>query len=221
MNFNIKYFLKSFIVIGKALPITLSVAIISMLFGLVIGLVVTFIRNSKIPIVKNIFETYVSFFRGTPLMVQLFIFFYGLPQILPVFSKMNAFSASIIVMSINGSAYISEIMRSSINSISDTQLEAALSMGMSEYQAMERIVLPQAFKVAIPPLGNTFINLIQGTSLTFMLGLKDIMGVAKMTAASSYRFFETYMAVGIIYWIVTLLSSKATNYLERKLNYGK
>jgi len=90
---------------------------------------------------------------------------------------------------------------------------------MTKFQAMERIVLPQAFRIAIPPLGNTLINLIQGTALTFMLGLKDIMGISKMLAASSYRFFEAYLAVGLIYWIITKLASIGNKYLERRLDY--
>jgi putative amino-acid transport system permease protein len=219
MNFDLNHFINVFPVIGRALPITISIAIFAMIFGLIMGTLITFLRRSPFQLITNIFDVYVSFFRGTPLMVQLFIFFFGLPQIFPIFSRLNAYNASIIVMSINASAYISEVIRSALNSVDDGQLEAALSMGMTKVQAMERIILPQAFRIAIPPLGNTFINLIQGTSLTFMLGLQDIMAVAKMTAASTYRFFETYMAVGIIYWIITTLASKGNNYLERKLNY--
>lgn len=219
MNFNFNYLFNIFPVIGKALPVTLSIASLSMLFGVLIGTTVTFIQKYAIKPIRMIFKTYVSFFRGTPLMVQLFIFFFGLPQLIPAFSKINAYTAAVIVMSINASAYISEIVRSSLNSVDHGQLEAALSMGMTKFQAMERIVLPQAFRIAVPPLGNTFINLIQGTALTFMLGLRDIMGVSKMTAASTYRFFETYMAVGLIYWGITTLASKGNTYLERKLNY--
>lgn len=221
MIFDFKYLIKIFPVIGKALPITLSIASLAMVFGVILGTLISLIQRNSIKPIKNILKVYVSFFRGTPLMVQLFIFFFGFPQLFPGFSKFNAYTASVIVMSINASAYISEVIRSSLNSVNNGQLEAALSMGMTKIQAMEKIILPQAFRIAIPPLGNTFINLIQGTALVFMLGLKDIMGLSKMISASNYRFFETYMAVGLIYWLITTLASKGNSYLERKLNYEK
>lgn len=153
-------------------------------------------------------------------MVQLFIFFFGLPQIVPVIAKLNAFEASIIVMTVNASAYISEVVRAAIDSVDKGQMEAALSVGMSKAKAMERIVLPQALKVAIPPLGNTFISLIQGTAITFMLGLQDIMGLTKMKAAASYRFLEAFLAVGIIYWVLTLIATLINKRLEWKLSKG-
>jgi len=221
MNFDLSYFFKVIPVIGRALPVTLSIAILSMVLGLVLGTAITFILKHAYWPIKEFFKGYVSFFRGTPLMVQLFIFFYGVPQLLPFLSRITAYATSVLVMSINASAYISEVIRSSLNSVDTGQLEAATAMGMTKFQAMERIILPQAFRIAIPPLGNTFINLIQGTALTFMLGLKDIMGISKMLAASSYRFFEAYLAVGLIYWVITKLASIGNKYLERRLDYEK
>jgi len=220
VNFELDAFIKALPVIGRALPITVSVAMVSMILGVVIGTLITLMRRSNIKWIKSILELYVSFFRGTPLMVQMFIFFFGLPQLIPVLAKVNAYYASIIVMSINASAYASEVIRSSLNAVDKGQYEAALSVGMSKYQVMVRIILPQGFRIAIPPLGNTFISLIQGTAITFMLGLQDIMGVSKMSAAASYRFFETYLAVGLIYWMLTSLASWLNSYLEKQLSYG-
>ena len=153
-------------------------------------------------------------------MVQLFIFFFGLPQVMPILSEVNALSAAVIVLSINASAYISEVVKGAIGAVDKGQYEAALSVGMSKLQAMERIILPQAFKIAVLPLGNTFISLVQGTAITFMIGLKDIMGIAKVSAASSYRFLEAYLAVGIIYWLLILIATKAINSLSYKLSKG-
>lgn len=220
INFKLEFFFKAFPVIGRALPITISVAMFAMIFGVILGTIITFIRRSKIVWLKKIFEVYVSFFRGTPLMVQMFIFFFGLPQLIPALARINAYYASILVMSINASAYASEVIRSSLNAVDNGQYEAALSVGMSKFQAMERIILPQGFRIAVPSLGNTFIGLIQGTAITFMLGLQDIMGVSKMKAAASYRFFETYLAVGIIYWAITSLAAWLNRYLEKQLSYG-
>ncbi|MCH4886721.1 amino acid ABC transporter permease [Acidaminobacter sp. JC074] len=219
-GFDFLYLLRVLPVILQALPITISIGTISMVFGLVLGLLITFLRRSNHVIVVKSAEVYVSYFRGTPLMVQLFIFFFGLPQLFPVLSQIDAYFAAIIVLSINASAYISEVMKSSIDAVDYGQYEAALSVGMSNMQAMERIILPQAFKIAVLPLGNTFISLIQGTAVTFMIGLKDIMGVAKVSSAASYRFFEAFLAVGFIYWILTLIITKLINILAFKLSKG-
>lgn len=219
-GFDFKYFIEVFPILIKALPITLSIAIFAMAFGLVMGISITFLRKTPYTVVNKVFGIYVSFFRGTPLMVQLFLFFFGLPQIIPALSSLNAYYAALIVMSINASAYISEIMRGSIDAVDSGQMEAALSVGMTKFQAMERIVLPQALKIAVPSLGNTMVSLIQGTAITFMLGIKDIMGVSKVQAAASYRFLEAYLAVGIIYWVITWVFSKLNDRLEYRLSKG-
>lgn len=219
-GFDFKYFIGVLPIIMKALPITITISLFAMVLGLIIGTGITFLRRTPFQGINKIFELYVSFFRGTPLMVQLFIFFFGLPQILPFLSKVNAFYAATLVLSINASAYISEVVKATIDAVDKGQLEAALSLGMTRFQAMERIVLPQAFKIAVLPLGNTFISLIQGTAITFMIGLKDIMGVSKVSAASSYRFLEAYLAVGIVYWLMTLVVGKMINVLSYKLSRG-
>lgn len=153
-------------------------------------------------------------------MVQMFLFFFGLPQLFPELAKINAYAASVIVMSINASAYGSEVIRSALNAVPKGQTEAALSIGLTRSQAMFQIILPQAMRIAVPPLGNTFINLIQGTSITFMLGLRDIMGASKMRAASTYRFFEIYLAVGLVYWVLTFLAAKLNDYIEKQLTFS-
>lgn len=219
-GFDLNYFTAVIPVILKALPITLSVGLSAMLFGFMLGVGITLLRKLEYKPLNVLIELYVSFFRGTPLMVQLFIFFFGLPQVMPALAKLSAFQAAIIVMTINASAYISEVIRSAIDSVDKGQMEAALSVGMSRAKAMERIVLPQALKVAVPPLGNTFISLIQGTAITFMLGLQDIMGLSKMKAAASYRFLETFLAVGLIYWALTLIATKVNKEIEWKLSKG-
>ena len=221
IDFRIDYFFKIFPRLLKALPITLSIAVIGMALGIILGTSITFLRRTRSSHINRIFDTYVSFFRGTPLMVQMFLFFFGMPQIIPSFAKLPAYGAAIVVMTINSSAYISEVVRSSLLAVDKGQMEAALAMGMSRFRAMERIVLPQAFKIAIAPLGNTFIGMIQGTAIVFMIGLRDIMGISKMTAATSYRFFETYLAVGIIYWVITLFVTKLIVLLEGRLSYEK
>ncbi len=153
-------------------------------------------------------------------MVQLFLFFFGLPQVFPIMGQLSAFQAAVLVMSINASAYIAETIRGAISAIDPLQTSAGLSMGFSFWQTMFYIVLPQAMRAAIPPLGNTFIGVIQGTSLTFMLGLQDIMGLSKMHAAATYRFFETYLAVGLLYWAIMVLIGQLNKWIEHRLSQG-
>lgn len=220
-RFDPTVFIQSFSELLKALPITLSVGVLAMIFGLFIGIVIGILRTFKIPILDYVLRGYISFFRGTPLMIQLFLFFYGLPQILPSFGLLNAFQASILIMSINAGAYISETCRASIMSVDTLQRDAGFSIGLSPWQTMVYIQLPQALRVAIPSFGNTFIGVIQGTALTFMLGLNDLMGIAKMRAASNYRFLEVYLAVGIIYWMITIMINQVNRYLELYFSKGR
>lgn len=216
MRFDWILFAQTFARLLKALPMTLGVGVLAMLFGLAIGTVIGILRYSRIKYVDSIIRWYISFFRGTPLMIQLFIFFFGFPQLFPKLGEMGAFQASVLVMSINAGAYIAETVRSSVSSVDRLQFDAGYSIGLNYLELLRYIIIPQAFKVAIPPLGNTFIGVIQGTSLTFMLGLQDLMGTSKMIAAANYRFFETYLAVGLIYWGVTLMIGRLNARLERK-----
>lgn len=218
--FNWQYFLRVIPELLGALPVTLSVGVLAMGLGLLLGTLIGILRHAQIPALDWGLRWYISFFRGTPLMVQLFLFFYGLPQVFPVFGKLNAFQAALVIMSINASAYIAETIRGAISSIDPLQMDAGLSMGFTYWQTLVYIVLPQAFRAAVPPLGNTFIGVIQGTALTFMLGLQDIMGLSKMRAAASYRFFETYLAVGLIYWAIMLIIGQLNKQLEARLSKG-
>lgn len=218
--FRFDIFLETFPKLMKALPTTLAVGILAMIIGLAVGTLIAIERHHPLPVLDQLLAGYVSFFRGTPLMIQLFIFFFGLPQIWPSLGRIDAFEAAVIVMSVNASAYAAESVRAAIGSVDPLQQQAGLAVGLTPIQTMFLIQLPQAFRVAIPPLGNTFIGIIQGTSLTFMLGLRDIMGQSKMLAAANYRFLETYVAVGLVYWAITILISQLNRRLEMKLTIG-
>ena len=124
-------------------------------------------------------------------------------------------------MSINSAAYIAETTRGAILSVDKLQQDAGLSVGLTLWQTMLYVQLPQALRVAIPSFGNTFIGIIQGTALTFMLGLNDLMGLGKMKAAVNYKFFEIYLAVGLIYWAITLIIGQANKYLENHYSKGR
>lgn len=212
-TFDFMYSLSLIPLLFKALNITLSLSILGMLLGLIVGIILTIIRLYKIPVIKQLSEIYISFFRGTPLLVQLFLLYFGLPQVFPFLKGMDAYIASLIGLGLNASAYIAEILRSSISAIEKGQMEACLSLGMTYWQGLKRVVLPQAFRISIPPLGNIFVDTVKGSSLAFTLGVVDILATAQMSAASNYKFFESYIIVAIMYWIVISIF----NFLQRKL----
>ncbi|MCK8061586.1 MULTISPECIES: amino acid ABC transporter permease [unclassified Fusibacter] len=218
--FQLKAFISVIPKLIAALPITLAIASVAMLFGLLLGTVIGILRFKNRGVLTLPLAAYVSFFRGTPLMVQLFIFYYGLPQLIPGLASLSAVQAAILVMSINASAYISEVVRAALSSVPIGQFHASSAVGMTSWQTLTHVILPQAYRIAIPALGNTFISIIQGTSITFMLGVRDIMGTAKMNAAANYRFLETYLAVGLIYWSLTIVLSKINSHLEDHFSKG-
>lgn len=164
-------------------------------FALILALILANIRVFKVPVLDPLSQLYISFFRGTPLLVQLFLLYYGLPQVFPLLVGLDAFSAAVIGLTLHFAAYMAESIRAAIIGIDRSQMEASLSVGMTTSQAMRRIILPQATRVALPSLMNYFIDMIKSTSLAFTLGVAEIMAKAQMEASSSFRFFEAFLAV--------------------------
>ncbi|SNT08051.1 amino acid ABC transporter membrane protein, PAAT family [Bacillus sp. OK838] len=214
MNFDLQYMLEISLQIAKFIPITLVLAIISMALAIIIGLVVALIRNSNIFGITQLAGLYISLFRGMPTLVQLFIIYYGLPQLFPSLSTMEAMTAAIIGFSLKESSYLAEIFRAGLNSVDKGQMEAGLATGMKRVQIYSRIILPQAALNALPATGNTFISLIKETSLAFTLGITELFAEGKIIASANMRFFETYLVVGLIYWLLVVLYSWIQKYLE-------
>jgi His/Glu/Gln/Arg/opine family amino acid ABC transporter permease subunit len=197
------------------LPITLLLTAIASFTGVVIGFAVAMIRFFKIPYATAFCKFYISFIRGTPTLVQLLLVYYGLPIILSAINARFGTSLSVnavpklifasVALSINAGAYMSEIIRSAIMSVDAGQLEACYSVNMSTAQAMRRIILPQAFVVALPPLGNSFISMLKETSLVFNISVVEIMAQSRLIASRSFRFFEIYIVVSVIYWICCII----------------
>jgi putative amino-acid transport system permease protein len=223
MQFDLEFMLTVFPQIAKYIYVTLSISIISAIFGIALGLLLAIITKNKIKVLYPLAGIYISFFRGTPLLVQLFIFYYGLPQLIPQLSIINGYTATAIGLSLKNSAYFSEAIRGAITSVDAGQLEACLSVGMTKWQGMRRIVLPQATRVAIPSLANVYITLLKDTSLAFTLGVTEMLAQAKMIAADTFRFFECFLAVGIAYWIITIIFGFIQGWLEERLSrpYGQ
>jgi polar amino acid transport system permease protein len=194
------------------IEITLGAIILGCLIGLVIGLGRLDPRRR---VVFGLCTAYVSFLRGTPLLVQLFIWFFGLPHF---GLNLPAFFCGIVGMGIYSGAYVSEIVRGAIQSIERGQMEAARSLGMPYRMAMREIVVPQAVVRMIPPLGNEFIALIKNSSLVSLLTIADLMHEGQKIISTSYRSLEVYLAIALVYFVLTNLTGLGLRLVERRLS---
>ena len=197
---------------------TVEVTSVSLLLGCVLGLLVGIGRlNPERRLVYGLCSAYLAVIRGTPLLVQLFILFFGLPQfgiMLP------AFFCGVLGMGIYSGAYVSEIVRGAIQSVDRGQTEAARSIGLSSSQAMRAVILPQAVVRMIPPLGNEFIALIKNSALVSLLTIHDLMHEGQKIISVSYRSLEVYLAIAVVYFVLTGLTSLALRRLEQHLRAG-
>ncbi len=218
MGFDFTYMIELLPILFKYLGTTLEMAIWGLFFALALALVLANLRIFKVPVLDQLSQLYISFFRGTPLLVQLFLLYYGLPQVFPIFVGLDAFSAAVIGLTLHFAAYMAESIRAAIIGVDRSQMEASLSIGMTTSQAMRRIILPQATRVALPSLMNYFIDMIKSTSLAFTLGVSEIMAKAQMEASSSFKFFEAFLAVALIYWGVVVILTRVQTWAETKLN---
>lgn len=224
--FSVDYMIKAFPTLLSYIDVTIVVTIVAELFGILIGCVVAFLRIHKVKVLNQVCVLYLSFIRGTPFLVQLYLVCFGLPQLLQGLGYQDIRSIPgllfvFLIMSIHTGAYIAEIMRSSILAVDKGQLEAAHSIGMSTYQAYIRIILPQAFQLAIPALGNNVISTLKGTSLIFNVGVVDMLRKADLMGSYSYRHLELYVDIAIIYVLLCFVIQVATYFLERHTTLGK
>ncbi|MDR1567343.1 MAG: amino acid ABC transporter permease [Streptococcaceae bacterium] len=197
-------------ILVAGLKVTIPLTIISFIFGLIIAIVTAIAKISSIRLLNLLFSGYVWIFRGTPLLVQLFIVFYGLPK---AGIELNAWSAAITTFSLNTGAYASESVRASILSIPKGQWEAAQSIGMSYWMSLRRIIAPQAFRICLPPLSNTFISLVKDTSLASSITMVEMFMVSQRIAARTFDPLLLYSLVAVIY----LLLCTVLTYLQGKL----
>jgi cystine transport system permease protein len=172
-------------------------------------------RLSSKPILSRLARYYISFFRGTPLLVQLFLIYFGLPQFGILLTPITA---SLIGFSLNVGAYTAEILRAAISSIERGQWEAAAVIGLTPTQTLTRVILPQAALVALPPLGNTFIGLVKDTSLAATIQVPELFRQAQLITARTYDIFSMYLSVAVIYWILSTILSVLQAHLEQTAN---
>ncbi len=196
---------------------SLPLAIVSFIIGLVLAVLTALARLSSVKIFQIIARVYVSIIRGTPLLVQLFIIFYGLPNLSENLT-IDPVPAAIIGFSLNVGAYASEIVRASISSISKGQWEAGYSIGMTYGQNLKRIILPQAARVSLPPLSNTFISLIKDTSLAALILVTEMFRKAQEIASTNYEFLLLYSEVALLYWLICFPLSIVQQRLEDRFS---
>ncbi len=228
--FSLERFIHVFPKVISSLPVNLHIVFWSMLLGTILAVFVAVLRLHRVPVVSGLLGLYISFMRGTPLLVQMMIAFYGIPIVLgTVF--LNLFGINLnrlepvifveIAIILNEGAFLGEIFRGAITSVPAVQSEAGYSIGMTGVQTFVRIVLPQAFKVAIPHYGVDLIGVFQNTSLVFMLGVVDLLGRAKTIGAASGHTIEGYVAAALIYIAFSLLLKGAFLLIEKKLSGGE
>ncbi len=198
--------------------VTLQLTALSVFLGLIGGSLIGIARLSPSGLLRWLTRAYVDFFRGTPLLVQIFMIYFGLPAAMNQLGlpfSLDRLVAAVMALSLNSAAYVAEIVRAGIQSIDPGQNEAAQSLGMGSTQTMRHIIFPQALQRMLPPLGNEFISLLKDTSLVAVIGFEELFRRGQLIVAGNYRAFEIYAAVALIYLVLTLLSSRAFSFLER------
>ena len=201
--------------IHGAITGTIPLALASFAIGLVLALGLALMRLSRRRWLSSIAQVYISIVRGTPLLVQLFVIFYGLPSLGVV---IDPWPSAIIAFSINVGGYAAEVIRAAILSVPKGQWEAAYMIGMSHRRALTRIILPQAARVSVPPLSNTFISLVKDTSLASLILVTELFREAQQVAAFSQQFMALYLEAAALYWLICLVLSSGQTALEKRLD---
>ena len=214
MNFDFEIIASSLPLLMAGALVTVQITAISVGLGLLIGMFAGIARLSTVKPVRWLAAVYVDFIRGTPLLVQIFLIYFAIPLV--VGQRIDPFIAAITACSINSGAYIAEIFRAGIQSIDKGQMEAGRSLGMGWGQTMRYVIMPQAFKRIIPPLGNEFIAMLKDSSLVSVIGFEELTRRGQLVIARTYASFEIWLTVAFIYLMMTFTISRMVDYLERR-----
>lgn len=232
MAIDIPFIWVAFKEIAKAIPLTLMLAIVPVVIGFFIGLTVTLIREYKVKGLYAIVNGYVSFFRGTPAIMHIMLIYFGIPMVLDSIiqsldlsfqtNKIPIALYVLLALSLTAGAYLSEIIRAGISSVSKGQIEAAYSIGMSTPQALGRILIPQALAKSIPNFTNISVGFLHTTSIAFLVSQKELTGTANIVASSNLKFLESFIAAGLIYWGISLIMEGVFHLMEKRVQkYSK
>ena len=215
-------------VVLQGLGMTLKLTGIAILFGIIFGFLIALVKINRVPVLRQICNVYVSFIRGVPIMVLLYMSYYGLPLITMAINDkwgvnidINAvtpFTFAAIAFILQEAAYESEVIRAALMSVDRKETEAAKSIGMTGIQTLWRITIPQALVVAVPSFGNALTSLIKGTAVAFTISVMDVMGKAKVLGGRNFHYFEAYTCAALIYWIMCILVEFIIRRVEKKLN---
>lgn len=226
--FDVQFLLDTFPKVLPYFPITLLIVAVSFVCGVLLGFVCALVKIYRIPVLSQIGDFYISFIRGTPLLVQLYLIYFGIPIVIRLWNANFGTSIPVqgippllsvlIAYTLNEGAYQRETIRGAIEAVDPGQVEAATSMGFTRWQSMRRVILPEALRIAVPNLGNSLLKLLKNTSLAFTVSVMDIMAQAKIIGSQGYRYFEAYIALAIIYWVSSIVVSLLVRLLERQLN---
>lgn len=213
--FDIELALKNLPFILTGLPMTLLVSIIGMVMGLILGLFISMARSSKHIALRWPARVYISFMRGTPMLVFLFILYFGLPM---VGIKLTALMAASLGFGLNSAAYIAEVNRASLNSIDKGQWESARALNLNYLQTLRLIIMPQATRIALPPLTNVFMDIVKATSLTAVITVPELFQKTQIVAGRSYDAMTMYILVALIYWPICILIGIMQERLENRFS---
>lgn len=216
--FDASFFWGLFPIMFRYIDTTLGISLASLLLALLIAFVIAGAYYLEVPVLREICGAWVSIFRGTPLLAQLFWICYGLPQMIVPMQKLSTMTLIIWGVAFNASSYMSETLRGALSSVNKGQMEGCLACGMTRFQGFFRIVLPQAVRVAVPGLSNNFVDIIKQSSLAFTLGVTEIMAVAKMEGSTDLKFLESFTAVMIVYWLIVTFFNYVQKLLEKWLS---
>lgn len=214
MSFDFSLIWNSLPLLLAGAGVTIEITVIAVGLGFIFGLITSVCRLSGVKILQVIAVCYVNIIRGTPMLVQIFLIYFALPMVIG--ERINPFVAAVAACSINSGAYVSEIFRAGIQSVDKGQMEAGRSLGLSWMQTMRYVILPQAFKHVIPPLGNEFISMTKETSLVSVIGFEELTRRGQLIIAKTYGSFEIWLTVAAIYLVMTLTIARLVSYLERR-----
>ncbi|MCR4690044.1 MAG: amino acid ABC transporter permease [Lachnospiraceae bacterium] len=227
--FDFAFFIESFPKILAKLPVTLLISVAAFAAAVIIGFIVALIKIYRVPVLQRLADLYISFIRGTPVLVQLYIICYGIPKIIYYeqvnFNRFTMVDVNLIpgviyvlvAYSVNIGAYQAETIRSAIEAVGRGQVEAASSVGMTTAQTMTHVVIPQAFVIALPNFGNALISAIKDTSLVFVAGVIDILAEARILGARVFNYLEVYIGAALVYWIICIVVEVLIKKLEEHI----
>lgn len=231
MVLDIEFMMKSILPIASKAWLTIYMSLVSMVFATLLAALFAYFIMKKVPILSGVAKVWNSFIKGIPIIIQLYVVYYTLPNVLYDISmkwglnydvkNQSAIKYAIIALSLNYASYMTDVVISSLKAVDAGQLEACWSVGMTTVQAYRRVIIPQAFVVGLPNAGNQFVALMKATSMAYFITVMEVLGKAKQLAAGTYKFFEAYILAAVVYWVLCIISEKLLAIWEAKIQINR